>query len=620
MTWSALQLRGISFNGPRVEAPASLKFQRGLNIICGASDTGKSFIVEAIDFLLGGGDPLRDIPARVGYDRARLVLEQADDDAFTIERSTSGGGFRRFDGVWLSGEAEGKAVILREKHAKGRRDTLSALLLSIVGLEEQIVRKNKAGETRTLSFRDLARLVIVQEGEIIKRFSPIFSGQWTQKTVENSVLKLLLTGVDDSAVVGQADRSRTKQGNSSKVELIDEWIAELYAEIDSHGGSREEAEEQLAHLAATIERQRESMKKLRDKLDDRLALRRDILRELDELSRRIEELGDLFSRFDLLKTHYHVDLERLAAIEESGCLFMHLDRKPCPLCGALPEMQHQNDACAGNIETVVHAATAEIAKIKRLLVELDQTVTDLTSEAAELSTRRSQLDTQFSELDHEIRETISPDLGDAQSTFSELVEKAGEIRHVVDMYERSERLEGQKRDLLETTEEPAEIDKPHFDLSKSVLDDFATKVKDLLKTWGFPGCDRVYLDETSADIVINGQPRASRGKGLRAITHAAMTIGLMEFCKERTLPHPGFVVLDSPLLAYWAPEGPADSLQGSDLKERFYEYLADTHSDSQVIIIENEHPQASLHGRIGLTVFTKNPQEGRYGFFPFTDE
>ncbi|HOV87815.1 MAG TPA: AAA family ATPase [Syntrophobacteraceae bacterium] len=598
-----------------------MEFQRGLNIICGASDTGKSFLVEAVDFLLGGGDPLRDIPARVGYDRARLILEQADGDTFTIERSTSGGGFRRFDGIWLSEDPEANAVILREKHAKGRRDTLSALLLSIVGLEEQIVRRNKAGETRTLSFRDLARLVIVQEGEIIKRFSPIFSGQWIQKTVENSVFKLLLTGVDDSAVVGQADKSHTKQGNSSKVELIDEWIAELYAEIDSHGIRREEAEEQLAHLTATIERQRESLKKLRDKLDDRLARRRDILLELEGMSRRIEEVGDLFSRFALLKTHYNVDLERLAAIEESGCLFMHLDRKPCPLCGALPEMQHQDDACAGNIETVVHAATAEIAKIRRLLIELDQTVADLTSEAAELNIRKNQLNAQFSELDREIRETISPDLGDAQSAFSELVEKTGEIRHVVDMYERSERLEGQKRDLLETTEESAEIDiPPYIDLSKSVLDDFATKVKDLLNTWGFPGCDRVYFDEASADIVINGQPRASRGKGLRAITHAAMTIGLMEFCKERALPHPGFVVLDSPLLAYWAPEGPADSLQGSDLKERFYEYLADTHRDSQVIIIENEHPQASLHGRIGLTVFTKNPQEGRYGFFPFVDE
>ena len=96
-----------------------------------------------------------------------------------------------------------------------------------------------------------------------------------------------------------------------------------------------------------------------------------------------------------------------------------------------------------------------------------------------------------------------------------------------------------------------------------------------------------------------------------------MTIGLMEFCKERDLSHPGFIVLDSPLLAYYKPESSEDSLlQESDLKVRFYDYLATNHSDSQIIILENEHPPDNLVERINLTVFTKNPNEGRYGFFP----
>jgi len=42
MTWQPLQLRGISFLSPK-EAPALLEFKSGLNVICGATDTGKSF-------------------------------------------------------------------------------------------------------------------------------------------------------------------------------------------------------------------------------------------------------------------------------------------------------------------------------------------------------------------------------------------------------------------------------------------------------------------------------------------------------------------------------------------------------------------------------------------------
>jgi hypothetical protein len=89
----------------------------------------------------------------------------------------------------------------------------------------------------------------------------------------------------------------------------------------------------------------------------------------------------------------------------------------------------------------------------------------------------------------------------------------------------------------------------------------------------------------------------------------------LEFCQEKSLPHPGFVILDSPLLAYFKPEGDDDlELQGTDLKERFYQYLIQHHgSDSQVIIIENQHPPSSVENDLAITVFTRNPSEGRFG-------
>jgi len=77
----------------------------------------------------------------------------------------------------------------------------------------------------------------------------------------------------------------------------------------------------------------------------------------------------------------------------------------------------------------------------------------------------------------------------------------------------------------------------------------------LLKSWDFPGDCLVHFDKEATDFVIDGKPRGSCGKGLRAITHAAVTIALLEYCLENDLPHPGFVVLDSPLLAYFKPEG-----------------------------------------------------------------
>jgi len=103
---------------------------------------------------------------------------------------------------------------------------------------------------------------------------------------------------------------------------------------------------------------------------------------------------------------------------------------------------------------------------------------------------------------------------------------------------------------------------------------------------------------------------------LRAITHAAVTIGLLEYCQENDLPHTGFVVLDSPLLAYFKPEGDDDRLlQGTNLKERFYSYLVKHHGkNSQIIIVENQHPPDSVLDGLSMTVFTGNPNDGRKGF------
>ena len=78
-----IQIRNISFLGARVP-PALIDFDESLSVVCGASDTGKSFLVEAIDFLLGGKE-LRGIPELDGYDKARIAIESSKKGLWTFE-------------------------------------------------------------------------------------------------------------------------------------------------------------------------------------------------------------------------------------------------------------------------------------------------------------------------------------------------------------------------------------------------------------------------------------------------------------------------------------------------------------------------------------------------------
>jgi hypothetical protein len=70
---------------------AEVGLSPGLNLIIGASDTGKTFVFEAIDFMLGAKDPLRGIPESAGYSQAFLDVEPSSGPPFTLRRGLAGG-------------------------------------------------------------------------------------------------------------------------------------------------------------------------------------------------------------------------------------------------------------------------------------------------------------------------------------------------------------------------------------------------------------------------------------------------------------------------------------------------------------------------------------------------
>src|SRR5262249_24361445 len=142
MSVSGFCLRHLIFLGPHRE-PAAVAFGPGLNIVYGASDTGKSFLVEAIDFMLGGKPPLRAIPERAGYDRILLGIKPYTGEAYTIFRSSGGGRFRLYTGLHAEMPPEGtEARELGEQHSERSDDNLSSFLLEKSNLAGKRVRRN----------------------------------------------------------------------------------------------------------------------------------------------------------------------------------------------------------------------------------------------------------------------------------------------------------------------------------------------------------------------------------------------------------------------------------------------------------------------------------------------
>src|SRR6202041_237266 len=175
MAFNGLLLRFIRFLGPGKQA-AEFMFAPGLNILWGSSDTGKTFLVEAIDFMLGAGSELKDIPERVGYESVLLGLTTVTGKDYTIHRSINGGSFRRYDGLLNDLPANPKAgKALSAVHTTKNYNNLSHWLLQEIGLDnKQILWSRKTGELRSLGFRALAHLCVIAYPKITQVTSPLY--------------------------------------------------------------------------------------------------------------------------------------------------------------------------------------------------------------------------------------------------------------------------------------------------------------------------------------------------------------------------------------------------------------------------------------------------------------
>lgn len=610
MTGSYLQLNRILFRGPKKEAQLDLAC--GVNVICGASNTGKSFLIETINYMLGGSS-LREITELLKYNEIELDFTGQEDEKWRLKRSVSGGDFTLFD----LENPDHQSVVLKSKHAKNKTNTISAFLLDLIGLQEKrILRSKKKLTTQNLSFRNLVRLILINEYDIQQRESPFWSGQYIDKTSDLATVKLLLTGIDDSDIISNSLDSDEIYNNTHKIDFIGELIDQIKIEINEEvTGSLSEVSSQLEKLRLNIEDKRTSLNTVQLKLDNLLAQRRKIINKKTVMQNRLDETNDLLARFILLKKHYLIDISRLEAIQESGALFLHTPSSFCPLCGADPEKQHIEASCDIKIEPIINASVAEIHKIKRLIHELDTTAQDLEIEKQYVINNINTEENIYQDLENKIQQISGPKVEEARLSFSCLIEKHYTLVNALDLFTRHEKLESWRSKLLQESDLGVDVTNVEINISKNTIHLLSLKVALILKAWGFPGDGNVYYDEKTLDFIIDGKPRGSHGKGLRAITHAAISIALLEYCQENDLSHPGFLILDSPLLAYFEPEDSDDqAIKDSDLKERFYAYLVKHHSKgSQVIIIENEHPPENLIKYISLKVFTGNTTIGRFG-------
>jgi len=605
-----IRITHLTFTGTSVP-PAAIDFSPHVTVIHGPSDTGKSFIVDAIDFVLGAKE-LKEIPEREGYTRVLLGLELAEGGRVTLVRAVTGGEIALYRSDIRSEPVGPPDETLAAKHSSASTTNVSRFLLEYASLDDRHVRKNSRNETNMLSFRDLTRLCLIGETEMQSEVPPGISGNPVNKTKEVSVLKLLLTGEDDSALVAVVSPQEQRRLRGARQEVVERMLAQLESQLQD---------------VSEPDALRDQLRRLNQSIDEHGATIGDLTRERSHLLAERNELQEagssqrvdlsdahvLRERFNLLLKQYESDLARLGLIGEAGTLLGYFRRGTCVFCGAEPPSQHLNLECEGDSTSFGVSVQSETRKTQELHQDLVLTIANLNARIDELRESVASTSRESATIQEKI-DQFDAALTPQQGGLRELLTKRSEVEKYLGLYEQVASLETMIRKISDETE--TEVATAVAGLSLTAVREFSTELSNRLAEWGYPDSSSVQYDRNEQDIVAGDQLRAAHGKGVRAILHAGFTLSLAQYCFDRELPHPGFVVLDSPLVTYRPPDHPTEIGEPPEgVVRAFYRDIQD-HFDGQVIVMENTDPVEPLAEDAVDVPFTKRIGEGRYGFFP----
>ena len=574
------------------KSPSVIDLEAGLNIVCGPSDTGKSYIVECIDYIFGSSNI--PIDEREGYDRVKMVVETehgtvSAERYFNTKKVTVSSSDPRVE----SGEYSTRAG--------NKLSANTDLWLRLIGIEERhTVIWKKTYEKSSLTWRYFLHMFLIKEDKVIQRDSILLPNQYTAVTGSLSSLYFLITGEDFS----DANPQEEKKIRVAKKAAVANYIRNRLGFLADRKGELNAFESpESIDLQSQVESIIDEITRTEAHITDVSRRNKALLREIFALNEQLTECNTLHNRYIALQSQYKADVKRLAFIAEGEYRqTLYPASAKCPFCDGDIEV----DGEASYIE----ASHAELHKIQLQSRDLEISEVELVTERKEIETRLTSLNAEKEAVEDFLNNELKPKAATLKKTLAEY-RKAMEVQ---DEFAFISNLEtSMKTELFEAEmeDEESKIEfsiKSRFD--RTILDEFDKYIENVLKASKYEGLGSARLG-SSFDVLVNEKEKGAFGKGYRAFLNTALALSLLAYLAEHGKYSPGLLVIDSPILSL---KERVDDEASDSMKAGLFQYMCDNQNSGQVIIIENDIPEIDYAGKANIIRFTKDETQGRYGF------
>lgn len=579
---------------------SKVDFHPGLNIIKGRSNTGKTIIIDCIDYCFGS----KNIPfdESFGYSTIEMELHTPNGDVSIarefkknqVEVVTSVPGFS--NGTYD----------LQPTKKKEPLPILSDLLLASIGIkEEHKVVKNKDFETKRLTWRTFINILIFHVIDIARTNSVIEPEQKVEKTGMLSALLFLLYGRDFS----ESDAQAGKKIRKARKVAVEEYVNK---KIQSATDKKKELNKQLeifdgVDVEKEMQKIIDSLQSTEAKLSQAVEQSRKLLNQIIDLQGKSAECSLLQNRYSSLKSQYVSDIRRLSFIVNGETTLEHVPQNhTCPFCdGKLPERDKK---------TYIESAQAELDRILVQMNGLEETERDLKTEKNEIDVNLNDLQSKREHIELMIQKELQPkadELRQSLNNYRAYIQIQQELQ-VIDSFATT--WETDLRNLPSEDNDNVEYHpKEYFD------DEFQEQIDKMLKEaltyCQYENLTSVHFNKSDFDIEVNGHKKPNvNGQGYCSFLNSIVAVVFRSYMEKHAKYNPGFVVIDTPLLGL---DQGVDDGDPESMRSALFNFFIKHQNDGQLIIVENiRHLPEMDFEKSGAHVitFTKRHDEGRYGF------
>ncbi|WP_261885350.1 coiled-coil domain-containing protein [Vibrio pomeroyi] len=596
-----LRIKEIIFKGNKKKSLVS--FDNPVCFVHGASNTGKSLLVEAIDYMLGKGDLRKVLPQSEGYDELAMKVT-LDGDDFTLFRRWPSIDFEVYHGHIDSKDNANFLSYYRQTSPTKKIPSINEFYFR--NLERPELLRNLYGEKTSLTIRLLSRIIISGEEKIIRTDSPIIVGDSNENSKNKYVFRYLLTGKDDSEVKTLTRGGEFNSERNGRKSVLEDVVDALKLDLNFPDENTESLDNRVQKLEAAISKGLAKLEDSQKSLSGVISEKKSTAETLMKTAERANVIAANLANFDTLKKLYLSDIERLSSQEEAAFLLSVGHYGQCLVCGNTIDT-----ACddLSNINHLAEASKAEIQKIKSKYHELQDTTKALQYQLDDLESKAVNLKIQLKQIDYEV-ERCTPVINSNDNQLAELRKERAAIQFDRKLHDRI-RSFTKKLQEIELASTPKQYKSEEFLLETDAINGFCKIYSSILSAIKFPGEHHVDFDFQKFDVIIDGTPRDLNGKGVRAILHSVFKISLLIHCRENNIYHPGIVILDSPLVTYRDPLTSKHGELGKDEEQlaktkisyHFLNYLYQIRHLGQFIIVENIDIPETLRNVIGVETF-----------------